>query len=97
MQYNCQNGNSFNTVPLANPRPRNISQGVKEISHQDILSPELYECKENPKEGIANPCLNTILHNKTSRTLQHPNKQALTPNPKYKPPCPKKGIPRIDK
>ena len=53
----------------------------------------MYECKENPKEGIANPCLNTILHNKTSRTLQHPNKQALTPNPKYKPPCPKKGIP----
>ena len=26
-----------------------------------------------------------------------PNNQALTPNPKHKPPCPKKGIPGIDK
>ena len=55
---------------------------VREIFHQDILSPELYECEENPKgEGIANPILNTTLDDKISRTLQHPNKTGANPQP----------------
>ena len=34
---------------------------AREISHQDILTPELYEYEENPKgEGIANPILYSI-------------------------------------
>ena len=34
---------------------------AREISHQDILTPELYEYEENPKgEGIADPILNSI-------------------------------------
>ena len=55
---------------------------AREIPHQDILTPELYEYEENPKEeGIANPILNTTLHDKISRTLQTPNKKCANPQP----------------
>ena len=53
---------------------------AREIFHQDILTPELYEYEENPKgEGIANPILNTTLHDKISRTLQTPNQKGPSP------------------
>ena len=56
---------------------------VREIFHQDILSPELYECEENPKgEGIANPILNTTLYDKISRQNANPQPQMQTPNQK---------------
>ena len=71
---------------------------VREIFHQDILSPELYECEENPKgEGIANPILNTTLYqglDKISRTLLTPNPKTQKPptQKRQKAPVPKEGI-----
>ena len=65
---------------------------AREIPHQDILTPELYEYEENPKgEGIANPILNTTLHDKISRTLQTPNKKCANPQSRGPKPPHQKG------
>ena len=55
---------------------------AREIFHQDILTPELYEYEENPKEKrIADPILNTTLYDKISRTLLTPNQKGPNPQP----------------
>ena len=57
---------------------------ARKISHQDILTPELYEYEENPKgKRIADPILNSIEASiKLAGRCKPPTKKAQTPNPK---------------
>ena len=57
---------------------------AREIFHQDILTPELYEYEENPKEKrIADPILNSIEASiKLAGRCYPPTKRAQAPNPK---------------
>ena len=57
---------------------------AREIFHQDILTPELYEYEENPKgKRIADPILNSIEASiKLAKARYPPTKRAQTPIPK---------------
>ena len=56
---------------------------AREIFHQDILTPELYEYEENPKEKrIADPILNSIEASiKLAGRCYPPTKRAQAPYP----------------